>query len=257
MSFVGTLLPIALVAASWVTPASTRNMGKCSLQCDEVSFCDNFENKCKPCQEICSDLEDCKTSCPHYLANIVHHYSSHKLQPDQLHVLTIMVALTAVMTSVIMAILMFFMFLKMKKRKRLAKKINPSVLFNVDKEKIDLSETKMEKLSAKGLVKGERQESINTMMTQLSNNSSNQSDNFPTGPMRNSKTSVSLNNRARRLPSEDCVPNFGRINPGLDSANTEMSPRDHSFQPSRQYCEVVWRSASEILIFNFNIRPKQ
>ena len=38
-----------------------------------------------------------------------------------------------------------------------------------------------------GLVKGERQDnqeinrSINTMMTQLSNNSSNQSDNFPTG----------------------------------------------------------------------------
>ena len=60
------------------------------------------------------------------------------------------VALTAVMTSVIMVILVFFMFLKMKKRKRLAKKINPSVLFNVDREKIDLSETKMEKLSAKG-----------------------------------------------------------------------------------------------------------
>ena len=54
------------------------------------------------------------------------------------------------MTSVVMVILIFFMFLKMKKRKRLAKKINPSVLFNVDREKIDLSETKMEKLSAKG-----------------------------------------------------------------------------------------------------------
>merc|ERR1711941_79990 len=109
---------------------------------------------------------------------------------------------------------MFLMFLKMKKRKRLAKKINPSVLFTVDKEKIDLSETKMEPLSAKELVKGERQESqdmnrsINTMMTQLSNNSSNHSENFPTGPMRNSKTSASLNKRTKRLPSEDCVPNF-------------------------------------------------
>jgi len=248
MSFVGAILPVALVLASWFTPASTRNMDKCSQQCDELSFCDNFENKCKPCQDICRegiDLEDCRSSCPHYLANILHHYSSHALQPDQLHVLTVMVALTAVMTSVVMVILIFFMFLKMKKRKRLAKKINPSVLFNVDREKIDLSETKMEKLSAKGLVKGERQESqeinrsINTMMTQLSNNSSNQSDNFPTGSMRNSKTSASLNNRARRLPSEDCVPNFGRINPGLDPANTEMSPRDHSFHSSRQYCEVV------------------
>jgi len=248
MSFVGALLPVALVTASWLTTASARNMDKCSLQCDELSYCDNFENKCKPCEEICSegsDLSDCRTYCHHYLTNIVHLYSSHKLQPDQLHVLTIMVALTAVMTCVIMVLLIALFLMKMKKRKRLAKKINPSVLFTVDKEKLDISETKMEPLSAKELVKGERQESqeinrsINTMMTQLSNNSSNHSENFPTGPMRNSKTSASLNNRTKRLPSEDCVPNFGRINPGLEPSLTEMSQRDPGFQPSRQYCEVV------------------
>jgi len=147
-------------------------------------------------------LSDCRAYCRPYLTNIVHLYSSHKLHPDQLHVLTIMVALTAVMTCVIMILLMFLMFLKMKKRKRLAKKINPNVLFSVYKEKIDLSQTKMEPLSAKELAKGERQESINTMMTQLSNNSSNHSDNLPTGPMRNSKTSASLNNRTKKLPSE-------------------------------------------------------
>jgi len=243
MSFVGALLPVALVTASGLTTASASNMDKCSLQCDELSYCDNFENKCKPCEEICSegsDLSDCRSYCHHYLTNIVHLYSSHKLQPDQLHVLTIMVALTAVMTCVIMALLMVLLMFKMKKRKRLAKKINPSVLFTVDKEKIDLSETKMEHLSAKELVKGERQESqeinrsINTIMTQLSNNSSNQSENFPTGPMRNSKTSASLNNRTKRLPSEDCVPNFGRINPGMDP-----TLRDQGFHPTRQYCEVV------------------
>jgi len=237
MSFVGALLPIALATASWMTTASASNIDKCSLQCDELSFCDNFENKCKSCEDICtggSDLSDCETHCRHYHNNIVH------LHPDQLHVLTIMVALTAVMTSVIMVLLIFLMFLKMKKRKRLAKKINPSILYSVDKEKI----TKMEPLSAKELVKGERQESqeinrsINTMMTQLSNNSSN-SENIPTGPMRNSKTSASLNNRTKRLPSEDCVPNFGRINPGLEPSLTEMSQRDPGFQPSRQYCEVV------------------
>lgn len=60
------------------------------------------------------------------------------------------VALTAVMTCVIMVLLIALFLMKMKKRKRLAKKINPSVLFTVDKEKIDLSETKMEPLSAKG-----------------------------------------------------------------------------------------------------------
>jgi len=246
MSFVAALLPVALVTASGLTTASASNLDKCSLQCDELSYCDNFENKCKPCEEICSegsDLSDCRTYCHHYLTNIVHLYSSHKLQPDQLHVLTVMVALTAVMTSVIMVLLMSLMFLKMKKRKRLAKKINPNVLYTVDKEKIDLSKTKMEPLSAKELGKGERQESqeinrsINTMMTQLSNNSSNHSENFPTGPMRNSKTSASLNNRTKRLPSEDCVPNFGRINPGMDP--TEMSLRDQGFHPTRQYCEVV------------------
>ena len=40
--------------------------------------------------------------------------------------------------------------MKMKKKRRLIKKINPSVLFTVDKEKLDLSETKMKPLSAKG-----------------------------------------------------------------------------------------------------------
>jgi len=247
MSFVGALLPIALATASWMTTASASNIDKCSLQCDELSFCDNFENKCKPCEDICtegSDLSDCRTYCRHYLTNIVHLYSSHSLHPDQLHVLTIMVALTAVMTSVIMVLLIFLMFMKMKKRKRLAKKINPSILYSVEKEKINLSETKLEPLSAKELVKEERQESqeinrsINTMMTQLSNNSSNQSEHIPRGPMRNSKTSASLNNRTKRLPSEDCVPNFGRINPGLDQV-AEMGPRDQGFHSSRQYCEVV------------------
>ena len=62
------------------------------------------------------------------------------------------VALTAVMTSVIMVLLIFLMFMKMKKRKRLAKKINPSILYSVEKEKINLSETKLEPLSAKGIL---------------------------------------------------------------------------------------------------------
>ena len=73
------------------------------------------------------------------------------------------VALTAVMTCVIMVLLMFLMFLKMKKRKRLAKKINPSVLFTVDKEKIDLSETKMKPLSAKGKLDNRYYDKINIL----------------------------------------------------------------------------------------------
>lgn len=246
MSFVVAPLPVALAAVSWLTTVSARNLAKCSLPCDERSYCDDFENKCKPCDDICSDetdLSDCRTFCQHHLHNIVHLYTEHKLQPAQLQSLTIMVTLTAVMTSVMMILLMALMFMKIKKRRRLAKKINPSVMFKVDKEKVNLSDTKMERLSAKELVAGNKQSedinrSINTMTTQLSNESSDQSQNFPSGPMRNSKNSASLNYRTARLPSEDCVPNFARFNAGLESAGG-ISAREEKFGETRQYCEVV------------------
>lgn len=208
-----------------------------NLQCDQLSYCDDYENKCKPCQDICpdSDLTECLTSCPHFISNILH--SPQRVQPNQLTVLTIMVTLTVIMTSVVMVLLGILVMMKMKKKRRLIKKINPSVLFTVDKEKLDLSETKMKPLSAKDLGRREKQEigSMRTMVTQISNESSNTSDNFPSGPLRNSG---SLTSRSKRLPSEDCVPNFDRFNPGLNPTS-EMSDRDPGVSPLRQYCEVV------------------
>jgi len=132
------------------------------------------------------------------------------------------------------------MMMKMKKRRRLSKKINPSVVFTVDQENIDLSENKMKQLSAKELGKREKQDimSLSTMVTQISNESSNHSEHFPSDTIRNSRNSGSLNSRTKRLPSEDYVPNFGRFNPGLDPTS-EMSPRTRDFNPTRQYCEVV------------------
>jgi len=170
----------------------------CSQQCDTLlSYCDDYENKCKPCEDIChgSDLTECLSSCPHYIL-----YSAQRLQAPQLTVLTIMVTLTVIMTSVVMVLLGILVMMKMKKKRRLIKKINPSVLFTVDQNKIDLSETKMKPLSAKDLGKREKQEigSLSTMVTQISNDS-NSSENFHSGPMRNSG---SLTSRSKRLPSE-------------------------------------------------------
>jgi len=102
------------------------------------------------------------------------------------------------------------------KKKRVIKKVTPSVLYTVD-HKMGMKDTKMEPLSVKELEKtGEQSQDINrsmsTVVTQLSNDSSNHSENFPSGSVRQSKNS--FNSRTKRLPSEDCV-------------------------PKRQYCEVV------------------
>jgi len=237
MSFSLASLPLALATASVIPRASARDLAHCSQQCDHLSYCDDYENKCKPCSDICSsgELSDCSTSCPHY---ILHLYSAQKLQPSQLNVLTIMVTLTALMTCVVMVLLVILMMMKMKKRRRLGKKINPSVVFTVDQEKIDMSDTKMKPLSVKELRKREKQDSLSTMVTQISNESSNHSENFTSDALRNSRNSGSLNSRTKRLPSEDYVPNFGRFNPGLDPT-AEMSPREHDSNTSRRYCEVV------------------
>ena len=60
------------------------------------------------------------------------------------------VTLTALMTSVVMVLLMVLMRMKMKKKKRLSKKINPSVLFTVDRDEIGQNQTNMESLSVNG-----------------------------------------------------------------------------------------------------------
>lgn len=238
MSFVLTPSALALATAIMLGGVSASDSSHCSQQCDQLSYCDDFENKCKPCSGICddgSDLMDCRNSCAqyHYMHNIVDLYSAQRLQPSQLHVLTIMVTLTAIMTSVIMMLLLVLMRMKMKK-KRVIKKVTPSVLFTVDSQ-MDAKDTKMESLGIKELEKPGQQNqdfnrSMSTVITQLSNDSSNHTENFTSGVMRQSRNS--FNSRTKRLPSEDCVPNFEKYKPSLDPTK-EMSPRE------RQFCEVV------------------
>jgi len=129
----------------------------------------------------------------------------------------------------------------MKKKKRLSKKINPSVLFTVDRDEIGQNQTNMESLSVNELGKKEKQSrdinrSISTMVTQISNDSSVPSEKFTSGSMRNTRNS--FNSRTKRIPSEDCVPNFGIFNPGLDP-KSEMSARAQDSHPQRQHCEMV------------------
>lgn len=238
-------LALATVSVTLLARVSPSDVTSCSSQCDQLSYCDDFENKCKPCSDVCSGPveSECLSSCGQYLHlhNIHHLHRAQELQPSQLHVLTIMVTLTAVMTSVVMVLLMVLMRMKMKKKKRLSKKINPSVLFTVDRDEIGQNQTNMESLSVNELGKKEKQSrdinrSISTMVTQISNDSSVPSEKFTSGSMRNTRNS--FNSRTKRIPSEDCVPNFGIFNPGLDP-KSEMSARAQDSHPQRQHCEMV------------------
>ena len=106
--------------------------------------------------------------------------------------------------------------------------------------------------------------SMSTVITQLSNDSSNHTENFTSGEGTTSSTmndkilQVSWDNQETLLIPElsvfpprvneailligwiifcflsDCVPNFEKYKPSLDPTK-EMSPRE------RQFCEVVWR----------------
>jgi len=64
----------------------------CGTRCDSSSYCDNYENKCKSCAEICEGRSfnsmECSKECPQYIQNA---FSVRKLETSQLHTLTIMV----------------------------------------------------------------------------------------------------------------------------------------------------------------------
>merc|ERR1711963_380808 len=96
--------------------------------------------------------------------------------------LTVMVALTAVMTCLVLIILTVLMVMKVRKKRRLAKKILPSTMFSIDKEQVKIQNSStMETISARGLeasyhVPGAEQGGGggggSTVVTQLSHDSS-------------------------------------------------------------------------------------
>ena len=58
--------------------------------------------------------------------------------------------MTAVMTCLVLVLLTSMMIMKIKKKKKIAKKVLPSTLFTVDSENIKIMDSKMAPLNPKG-----------------------------------------------------------------------------------------------------------
>jgi len=231
-----------IVQGIFISQASSNSIQQsCGNKCDKESFCDTYENKCKSCFEICDTnknptLTDCSQDCPHYLHSVI---SAHKMDSNQLQTLTIMVSLTAVMTCLVLVLLTSMMVMKIRKKKRLAKKVIPSTLFSVEKENIKIMDTKMASLNPKDLENSGKKSlpaqnlsrSVSTVVTQVSQDSQHSG----VSPENNGLTlpdhsNSNLINRPKRFPSEDCVPTYERCQQQTTNYREHMP---------RQYSEVV------------------
>jgi len=147
------------------------------------------------------------------------------------------VAVIAVMTFLVLTILSLMIVMKLRKRRRLAKKILPSTLYSLDKDKVKILNTHMETISARGLETGSRADegfvrSPSTVVTQLS-----REDSVPSGPITRppdppgSRRSLTMSDqsRPRRLASED------RVQCGI----SQVPGADPSLLTPRQFSEVV------------------
>lgn len=211
----------------------------CGSRCDSSSYCDNYENKCKSCAEICEGRSfnsmECSKECPQYIQN---EFSVRKMETSQLHTLTIMVALTAVMTCLVLILLTVMLLMKYKKKRRLAKKILPGTLYNVQNEKIKMADNKLQTLNAQDLEvrstmrpRYDAAISTSTFTTQVSNEPGNQSHNSSSNQLSEpERMSEGLKSKQRRSPSEDCVPQYGNYlpNPYGSSRNSVSRPKEYS-----------------------------
>jgi len=210
---------------------------------DPTTYCDTFEDSCKSCISLCEDasqFEDCHIHCKDFLQSLITIHNTK--ERSDIQTLTIMVAVTAAMTSVVLIAVFCLITMKMSKAKRrLKKKVEPTSLFTVDKEKVELdlrsssnntannvglstlsnrASTTDNTMSTLGLGGSNRTgesslragPSLQTMSTQLSDESQmNYSVNInPNYNMENNNRRQSLNQsgrgpRTRRVPSEDCV----------------------------------------------------
>ena len=155
------------------------------------------------------------------------------------HLISTQVAVIAVMTFLVLTILSLMIVMKLRKRRRLAKKILPSTLYSLDKDKVKILETSLETISARGLETGSRARanegfvrSPSTVVTQLS-----REDSVPSGhthaPLEHpgSRRSLTISDKSqpRRLASED------RVNCGI----SQVPGGDSRVLTPRQYSEVV------------------
>eukprot|EP00090_Calanus_glacialis_P002514 TRINITY_DN11889_c0_g1_i2.p1 TRINITY_DN11889_c0_g1~~TRINITY_DN11889_c0_g1_i2.p1 ORF type:complete len:252 (-),score=48.00 TRINITY_DN11889_c0_g1_i2:262-969(-) len=216
-------------------PAESSSPVKLSCPCaDTFSYCDTFENKCVPCQDICQNqnsFADCQKDCPNYLQSVIFR---HTVEKGDLRTLTIMVALTAAMTCVVMLAVFVLISIKLKKMKRLKKKIMPTSVFTIEKGKVEIDIPANDTVSDNLVIKGSASQipsqmrpslkpgtSMSTMVTQLSQESSinlPSTDTASTGITNSRNTSGRFGKQPRRLPSEDCIPEVG------GRCNIAMSP---------------------------------
>jgi len=107
---------------------------------DPTTYCDTFEDSCKSCISLCEDasqFEDCHLHCKDFLQSLITIHNTK--ERSDIQTLTIMVAVTAAMTSVVLIAVFCLITMKMSKTKRkLKKKVEPTSLFTVDKEKVEL-----------------------------------------------------------------------------------------------------------------------
>eukprot|EP00092_Neocalanus_flemingeri_P002476 GFUD01002648.1.p1 GENE.GFUD01002648.1~~GFUD01002648.1.p1 ORF type:complete len:251 (+),score=72.26 GFUD01002648.1:198-950(+) len=205
-----------------------------SLSCpcsDPFSHCDEFENRCVHCKEICENqntFSDCQADCPNYLQSVIFRQNVEK---DDLQTLTILVAITAAMTSVVMVAVCLLISMKMKKKHRLRKKILPTSVFTVEKGKVEIDIPETDKIRDTLVIRGSVSQrtaqcppsqarpslkpgtSQSTMVTQLSQESSinlPSTETTMTGVTNSRNPSERFGKMPKRLPSEDCVPEAGR-----------------------------------------------
>jgi len=240
------LVNIVTMAVSAIVPvicmsvipslASSSSSAELSCPCsDPFSHCDEFENRCLSCQDICenkSRFADCQEYCPQYLQTVIFR---HTVEKDDLKTLTVMVALTAAMTCVVMLAVFVLISMKMKKKNRLRKKILPTSVFTVEKGKVDIDLGQKDTISDNMVIKGSTAHlpthrpsfahgtsmntvnTMNTMVTQLSQESSISQPG--TDKATNSRRASGRHGKTpRRLPSEDCIPEVG------GRCNIAMSP---------------------------------
>merc|ERR1712117_363864 len=125
---------------------------------------------------------------------------------------------------------------KYKKRRKLAKKVLPSTIFNARKEDVSINGgNKFEALDPKSLEKtGKRPVldssiSMSTFVTQVSKESADLS---PNSANQLSQRAHHMNySIPKRLPSDDCVAQNGKRQPYENMSGTHIAPK--------QYSEVV------------------
>merc|ERR1712079_232427 len=205
-------------------------MGGRRVCTDPTTYCDTFEDSCKSCISLCEDasqFEDCHLHCKDFLQSLITIHNTK--ERSDIQTLTIMVAVTAAMTSVVLIAVFCLITMKMSKAKRkLKKKVEPTSLFTVDKEKVELdlrntsnrtlntsASTTDNTLSTLGLWSNttgapslRQGTSLQTMSTQLSDESQVNYGVSNNPNYHNRRSSLQQSGRGpktRRAPSEDCV----------------------------------------------------